>query len=389
MKNRRFQLFEALENRVYLTVAAELGDDGDLLVGGDADGAVEVLALDAETYQVSDNGVVVDTIEGVTDDIRITLEDQSPGADDQVTVDLAGQSVDRLFADLGDGNNSLTFRGGTATGSLRYEGGDGNDTVNIAKDTIVERSVVARLQGGDNNLNVDGQIGRNLFAVARDGNDALNVGEAASIGGRVLARLGHGDNTVSVGGEVTRGVSLCGGDGVDTFDMAESASAGGVRLRLGSGDNVVNIGGVIDHGLSIHAADGGDLVTILATANIGRRIAAHLGDGDNALTLEGAVDGDLAYRGGDGNDKVTIAEGAVIERNARLSLGGGENTVSHAGEIGGNLIVRSANGEDVVDITDDAIVGGTIDSQPGVEPEGRPHRGGRIGGRGFRHGGRR
>ena len=65
--------FERLEARRYLTVAADLVD-GDLIIDGQADGAVEIAALEAGQFQVTDNGVVVGTLDGVTDDIRINLD---------------------------------------------------------------------------------------------------------------------------------------------------------------------------------------------------------------------------------------------------------------------------------------------------------------------------
>ena len=52
MKRRNFNQFEALENRICLTVSASLTDGGDLLVEGDADGPVEIRALDAETFEL-------------------------------------------------------------------------------------------------------------------------------------------------------------------------------------------------------------------------------------------------------------------------------------------------------------------------------------------------
>lgn len=101
-----------LESRLCLTVAVEV-DDGDLIVDGQADVAVEIVAVDQGTFQVSNNGGVVDTTEGVTDDIRIEPDAEDGAADDDVTLDLAGQAVDRVVVDLGDGDNSFLLQGGT------------------------------------------------------------------------------------------------------------------------------------------------------------------------------------------------------------------------------------------------------------------------------------
>jgi len=74
---------------------------------------VEIAAVDQGTFQVFNNGGVVDTTEGVTDDIRIEPDAEDGAADDHVTLDLAGQAVDRVVVDLGDGDNSFPLQGGT------------------------------------------------------------------------------------------------------------------------------------------------------------------------------------------------------------------------------------------------------------------------------------
>ena len=73
MKAERLHSIERLENRVYLTVTASVSD-GDLVVEGQADGAVEITAVEEGKFVVTDNGVEVATLEGVNDDIMIKLD---------------------------------------------------------------------------------------------------------------------------------------------------------------------------------------------------------------------------------------------------------------------------------------------------------------------------
>ena len=71
MSKYRRRKFEALENRLFLAVTASVTDGGDLVVEGDADGAVEIVAVSEGAYRVTDNGVVIadeTTLQGVTDD---------------------------------------------------------------------------------------------------------------------------------------------------------------------------------------------------------------------------------------------------------------------------------------------------------------------------------
>src|SRR5207248_7180740 len=163
------RIFERLEGRYCLTVAAAV-TDGNLVVSGDADGAVTITAVDATTYKITDNGADVATVDNVTGSIRLGL-DATAGKNDSVTIDLGGQAVDRIMANLGNGDNSLTVQGGTVHGNLQLTGGSGNDSLTIAADAKVEKSVMARLGDGDNKVEVDGSVSRDVVVTGTDGDD--------------------------------------------------------------------------------------------------------------------------------------------------------------------------------------------------------------------------
>src|SRR5262249_8220709 len=127
MKRLIGQCFERLESRYCLTVTAAVTGDN-LVVSGGAGGAVVVHEDSAGTFSVTDNGVAVGTpLSNVTGGIKLNI-DASAGADNDVTIDLAGQAVDKIMANLGDGNNSLTIQGGTVNGNVTFTGGADNDT---------------------------------------------------------------------------------------------------------------------------------------------------------------------------------------------------------------------------------------------------------------------
>jgi hypothetical protein len=316
MATKRFRRFEALENRLCLSVSVAV-NDGDLVVSGDADGAVEIVAVSEGAYRVTDNGVLVadeTTLTGVTDDIHIELEESIEGTNDTVTVDLGGQTVDKVYAELGDGDNSFELVNGTAAG-LNYRGGDGIDSVSLAA-TIESRAIVS-LGDGANELTVTGAIGN---------------------------------------------LAVHGGDDADLMAIADTAVvSGGVTAQLGDGDNSLTLAGTVDGHLLVSARDGIDTVTVAEGATVGRSVKLALGDGDNSATVAGSIDGSLAYNGGDGNDSVSLAASAVIADNFFARLGDGENTVAQAGNVEGDFRVVSANEDDTVDITDAAIIGGTTE----------------------------
>ena len=345
MKTRKLRGIEALEVRRCLTVAATLSDDGDLIVVGDADGAVEIVALDEGSYQISDNGVVIETIDGVTDDVRIEVDSDGAAADDHVTLDLAGQAVDRVMVELGDGDNTFIVQGGTVSGGLRYRGGDGNDELQIAADAVVQSSARARMGNGDNQVLVEGMVGRSLTVRAGVGEDRVEIAVGARVDGRVYASLGDGTNQVTHGGAIGRDL----------------------RVR----------GGVDD-----------DTVELLAGSIVERSVSLSLSDGDNRLLAVGTIEGHLRYRGGEGNDSVQIMEEASVGRNTRARLGAGDNRLLHVGEIAGNLRATSGNAEDAdrFDV-EQGVVGGETELTPGEETSlsGRPARRA-FGPRGFRFG---
>jgi hypothetical protein len=327
MTNLKRRKFEVLENRFCLAVTAMVTDGGDLIVEGDADGAVKIVAVSEGTFRVTDNGVVIadeTTLQGVTDDIRIRLDTDAEDNNDVVTIDLAGQSVDRVYANLGDGDNSFELTGGTAHG-LVYRGGDDNDGVAL---------------GG-------------------------------TIESRALVSLGDGDNDLMVTGEVGS-LAVCGGDGADMVAIAATAILSrSVSTKLGGGDNSFTHNGTIEGRLLVSARDGADTVSVAEGATIGGTAKIALGDGDNSTTVAGTIDGNLAYHGGDGNDSVTLAETASIADSFHARLGEGDNSVTHAGTVGGDFRVVSANADDTVDITDTAVIGGETDLGLGEQHEGR------------------
>ena len=181
MLAHRRSRFESLEKRLALTVTATVSA-GDLLVQGDADGAVQITSVGTGNFEVRDNGVLIadsSALTGVNDDIQINL-DQSAGADNTVTVDLGTQTVDRISANLGNGTNSFTATGGNAT-SLNYQGGTGADTVSLT--TPISGHAHVRLGNGANSLTVNGNVGNLDVRGGSDADTTAPVGSARTASG--------------------------------------------------------------------------------------------------------------------------------------------------------------------------------------------------------------
>ncbi|MCH8043787.1 MAG: hypothetical protein IID44_08710 [Planctomycetes bacterium] len=313
---------EQLEKRLLLTVGVALNDAGDLVVDGDASGDVAIVA-DGGVYTVSDDDgdQVVDG--EVTGSIRIALEGEDDGANDNVTIDLGGGSVQNVSANLGEGDNSLSISNGSVSGRLSYRGGDGSDDVTI--DVAIGRGIFARLGGGDNSLTIrdsvgdpaEGEdavpeVGGGIIVSGGDGNDTVTVDEDAAVARLIFARLGGGDNTVNINGDLGSSLVVHGRGGADTLNVSGNVGRS-VTASLGDGDNSVEVGGDIGKNLTVRAGDGNDTVTIAEGAAVGRNVNLRLGGGENTVTHEGATAGNLLIRtdNAEDEDRITIADDSV------------------------------------------------------------------------------
>jgi hypothetical protein len=311
--------FESLERRLALAVTAAVVD-GDLVVSGDADGDVVITADGSGGFTVTDNGNTIadnTTLTGVNDDIRINI-DQSAGADNNVALDLATQTVDQISARLGDGANTFSVTGGGAA-SLNYNGGSGADDVTL--DTPVSGNAHVKLGDGVNSLSVNADV-NNLHVKGGADADTVTIAASAAVTHNLFARLGDGDNVFtlegSVGGQLF--VDACSGD--DTVTLAAGSSVdSNVRLALGGGNNSVSAAGTIGGSLKMDAGAGNDTLTIAATAQIADDVFARLGGGTNSVTHDGNVGGDFTVLTASADDIVTIAPTAVIGGDTNLRIG--------------------------------------------------------------------
>lgn len=315
MKNIRRIDCEQLESRRYLSLAATV-TEGDLIVTGDANGTVEIRAVEEGKFEILDNGEVVTTVEGITDDIRVSLDSDGTATDDHLILNLDTQTVDEVFIQLGQGNNTFELQGGVVQGSLRYLGGSGDDTVSISESSLIEGRVIAQVKSGDNEVQILGEVGQQLIVFAGGGSDIVEIVEGSLI---------HDD----------------------------------AYLLLGGGENLVTLSGELDDDVLVAGGNDLDLITVTDTAFIGGDLNVSAGDGDNVFELSGMVMGRVQYNGGSGDDLVTIGSTAFVADDVAIRLGEGSNTVEHQGDIAGDLFVTSANEEDTVTVDPDATVGGT------------------------------
>ena len=300
---------EAVPDAPVGTATVEISD-GTLLVVGIAAGAIDITVNDNDQIQVTDNGELLGTFDGVVD-LEIELDQEPtgerpdggpPGGDapdggppegdppagdpptgdppDRDGVDLAGPIDDfvtiavgdyelgSVEVDLGGGNNSLVLASGEIDGTLLYFGLEGNDSVVFKSDSTVEGDVI---------------------------------------------------------------------------------------LELGAGDDIVEIFGEIEGDAEIHGDDGNDLATVATTADLDGSLLLEMGDGTNAFVSAGEVQ-QLIYFGGANDDSITVSPASQVQTDARISVDAGTNSIDVLGLVDGTLTLVSANDQEAFTV-DETLVG--------------------------------
>lgn len=267
---------ESLEHRRLMAIDVGVVD-GDLLIGGTADGAVTITALEGGAMEVKEGDMVVATLNNVTDDLRIQFDPEGT-VNDQVLLSLGDAPIDQVMVDLGGGDNVLSIDSGSLSGSLFLFGGEGSDSLLMGQDVEVEDNVFAWLGKGDNLVEVDGSIGRNLFVRAGAGDDTVALSDNAMIGRNADFQLGDGDNSASVSGQIEGRMSYRGGSGDDAAEIAETGVINGnASIDLGKGSNQVTHLGVIEGNLRVVSKNSEDTVIIDDTAIVGGQVIEQLG----------------------------------------------------------------------------------------------------------------
>lgn len=349
---------ETLEDRICLTAAVDV-IRGDLLVRGDSDGDVEINALGEGVYEVTDNGALVATAEGVRRDIRIRLDIKNPTENNNVAIHLNEESVRGIFARLGGGDDSFALDGGRVV-RIGIITAAGHDTVNINSPVLDFRGVMG------------------------PGDDSVTVGENAMMKRRFFTALGSGDNTFTVDGAIRRGALIQGGHEVDSVIVSETGKLAPSVLRLGGGENNVEIHGTA-RDLRVFSgaprpAPGQAPGSSAASVFIGQtgRVNGNLlvmtqgAHGDDTLRIEGIMNGNVGFgdqlpppgnRGGGplGSNEIVVAETATVRGNVFARFNRSLSTVDHFGSIGRDLRVHTDIRDNTfVTVHDGAEIGGRL-----------------------------
>jgi hypothetical protein len=278
--------------------------------------AFDVTVAENEAVQVVNGELVV---EGTAGNDTVTIRGTSTPGTYEVTGSLGTSTVNGV------------------TGELRFEFGDGDDTV-ILSGAFVAGDVVLDMGGG---------------------NDQIEFGDQAAVSstGDFTVRLGAGDDDLRMQRAYVVGdLVIETGAGNDQLDLtgvsnanqfwAGSSSLGSTTIRTGDGDDEITI----------------SLAFIVGTTEV------DAGAGNDAVSLDAsAVSGNTSIVGGDGHDQLTIDASYFV---AAISLDGGlgaDNVQLTASIAMGSASLAGGDGHDVSEIADSSVPHVTVNQGAGQD----------------------
>ena len=340
---------ESLEPRVCL--ALEVALEGSwLAISGETIGPVEVKVEQmpvesgtAPAYVISHNGDAIGApifLDEASAGVQLQLGDSS----DQVTVDLGGESVSKIYADLGRGDNSLTLINGEVTESLTVRGGEQADKVRLPNSAAVNGLVHLALGEGDNLIEIAGAAGL-VVAEPQGGSGTLEL-DTTTVVDQLFARIGQGKETATLADTFAHAAHSSANDSYDAFQFGRSARQDQTTrdpghlhgLAAGKASHTAGL-------LSQHIDSAATAST--ATAAV---LAAAVDVGDDAAELPTNTIEPSARPRRTGGGTVAIATAAVVGGKLAAQLANGDNALSPQGVVGNNLIVVTINPKESVSI---------------------------------------
>lgn len=340
---------ESLEPRVCL--ALEVALEGNMLaISGETIGPVEVkveqMPVDSGTapaYVISHNG---DEIAGpiFLDEASSGVQLQLGDSSDQVTVDLGGESVSKIYADLGRGDNSLTLINGEVTESLTVRGGDQADKVRLPSSASVSGVAHLALGDGDNLIEIAGAVG--LVVVEPKGGSGTPELDTTAVVDQLFARIGQGKETATLADTFTHTYQNSANDSYDPFTFGGSTRS--AQFSRDAGHLPGFAAGKISHTEVLLNQQFANSATASTTNAVASDAIVDI-DADAAELATSAAEPTARPRR-TGGGTVAIATAAVVGGKLAAQLANGDNALSPQGVVGNNLIVVTINPKESVSI---------------------------------------
>ncbi len=284
-------------------------------------------------------------------DVDVSLGD---GDGESFFVGYGGTGFDDLTVSNSGGGGVISVYDATISGSLRVNGGAGNEIVQVAMGygaITVGKSVVIDVGEGNNSVTLeevdcDGKVTVDLG----NGSDDVRIARC-EIAKSFKMKTGDGGKVVQIEDSTFgKPVKITGGDGGLFLTSTRDQFPKGVKVKTGGGDDVTNFdeatvggalkvstGGGVDSisvfngtsltkGASLKAGDGGDQIA-MSNSTAAKKVKALLQDGDDFVNIFGnTFEKGLLVNGGAGTDEKsndveannTLSGGKYVEKSVEI-----------------------------------------------------------------------
>ena len=293
-------------------------------------------------------------------------------------VSFPAASVAGLDIRMNGGNDSVTLgktpsntvTGLTLSRLLQYNGGNGDDTLEVAN-VSVARTTTIRGGGDDDSVTINN--GSHFSSSVSISLDTGSLNESVSIDNATFdkptaIRGSDVDSTVNITantGSTTFNASLTirtqSGDDQVTLDEAD-VSSGPLTIGTGDGDDQVTLDDGTYKILSLNTGLGDDTVNIGTTTAVSVTLGAAivLGDGTNGLTIQNSSNfGLLSILGGSGVDNIALNYISVLGRtNIRTLADDDSLTIQNSSFSSSNVTADMGAGDDTVTLNSNTFQDG-------------------------------
>jgi len=297
---------------------------------------------------------------------NVVVEGSSTTVNGLSSVSFPAANVAGLDIRMNDGNDSVTLGktpGNTVTGLtlsrlLQYNGGNGDDTLEVAKVSVARTTTIRGGDGDDSvTINNDSHFLSSVSISLDTGSSSESVSiDNATFDKPTAIRGSDVDSTVNITGSTTFNASLTirtqsGNDQV-TLDGAD-VSSGPLTIGTGDGNDQVTLDDGTYKILSLNTGLGDDTVNIGTTTAVSVTLGAAivLGDGlNNWLTIQNSNFGLLSILGGSGVDNIALNNISVLlgATNIRTLAGNDILTIQNSSFSSSNVTADMGAGDDTV-----------------------------------------
>ena len=265
-----------------------------------------------------------------------------------------------------NGTNTAVILGAIDGDSItRFGTGAGNTMVITA---TIGGAVRAASRGELTTLTVAPTTTAPYRSIRFDGgelDETVNFGPNLTVTGNVDLRMGNGRCTLN-GGSFASAKSLRwkSGIGNDTVALGLTEIARDVRIDVGTADdgigNHVTLNQTMVHGSAVVTGRFGECFVTLTNVDIDRAMRLDAGKGDLTLTTTAGSFGSLSAFGDAYADSIAMSGLATLTGDVRFALGDGDNAIGIATiNCGGDFVVNTGKGNDSISITTPVIGGKT------------------------------